>query len=618
MKQGRLFGKYVVLFVSLVSGVLLASGLSEIYFSYQENKAALVAVQREKALAAASSIEQFIKEIERAVRWAGNVQSGVPFSLEQRRLVYLDLLRLMPSITEISHLDAAGRELLKISRLTLDVAGSQADFSGEPMFKEAKPGRTYFGPVYFHKESEPYMTMAIAGKVPEAGVTVAEVNLKFIWDVVSLIKVGGAGRAYVVDARGQLIAHPDISLVLQKTDLSPLAQIQAARANLGKPDPDTTETPIVHDFQGRQVLTASTAIMPLGWLVFVDLPLGEAFEPLYTSIYRAVLLVLLGIGLSILASLFLARRMVTPIRSIQIGAARIGAGALDQRIEVRTGDELEALADEFNSMASRLRESYANLEHKVEERTRKLSETLAQLEENGRQLEDASRHKSQFLASMSHEFRTPLNAIIGFSDVLLDPSLGVNEEKRSLFLMHIRNSGRHLLGLINDILDLSKVEAGRLELEIEPAAIGDVLNAAEGTLRPLAANKAIDLRVESNGCIPCAPMDTARITQVVLNLAGNAIKFTPEGGQVWLRAEALDQFVRVEVGDTGRGIPVEDQERIFLEFEQARIGTAKGKPEGTGLGLALAKRLVEMHGGKIWVESELGKGSRFYFTIPIP
>jgi signal transduction histidine kinase len=240
-----------------------------------------------------------------------------------------------------------------------------------------------------------------------------------------------------------------------------------------------------------------------------------------------------------------------------------------------------------------------------------------ELQEKNEQLEMVSRHKSQFVASVSHELRTPLNAIIGFSDVLLDPSLEVSEEKRSRFLTHILNSGRHLLGLINEILDLSKVEAGRLELEIETTAITDVLEAAASTLRPLAAKKAIDLQIESDGHIPWVPMDAARIRQVVLNLVGNAIKFSSEGGQVRLRARAVDEIVRVEVEDTGPGIPSEDRERIFLEFEQARIGEAKSKPEGTGLGLALAKKLVEMHGGKIWVESEVGKGSRFYFTLPI-
>ncbi|MGH9894651.1 MAG: ATP-binding protein, partial [bacterium] len=292
--------------------------------------------------------------------------------------------------------------------------------------------------------------------------------------------------------------------------------------------------------------------------------------------------------------------IVKPILDLSRMAQRVRTDQdFSLRMERRSDDEVGSLIEAFNEMLGQIQKRDVELVVTKE------------------RAEVASRHKSQFLAGMSHEFRTPLNAIIGFSDVLLDPSLEVSEEKRSRFLTHIRNSGKHLLGLINEILDLSKIEAGRLELEIETAALSDVFEAAEGTVRPLAAKKAIDLRVESDGRIPRIPMDAARIRQVVLNLIGNAVKFTSEGGQVWLRADALDEAVRVEVGDTGPGIPVEDHERIFLEFEQARIGSAGSKPEGTGLGLALAKKLVEMHGGKIWVESEVGKGSRFYFTLPL-
>jgi signal transduction histidine kinase len=239
-----------------------------------------------------------------------------------------------------------------------------------------------------------------------------------------------------------------------------------------------------------------------------------------------------------------------------------------------------------------------------------------EIEQKSRELEVASHHKSQFVASMSHEFRTPLNAIIGFSEVLLDSSLKVTDEERNQFLTDILQSGKHLLGLINDILDLSKIEAGRMELQIEPASLPNTLEVVQSTLRPLAAKKSIDFRVESDGQLASIPMDAARIKQVLLNLVGNAIKFTPEGGRVWLRADVENGEVRIEVGDTGPGIPPEEQERIFLEFQQARTVTGD-KPEGTGLGLALARRFVELHRGKIWVESEVGKGSLFFFTLPI-
>ena len=213
--------------------------------------------------------------------------------------------------------------------------------------------------------------------------------------------------------------------------------------------------------------------------------------------------------------------------------------------------------------------------------------------EKGRMIEEANRHKSAFLANMSHELRTPMNAIIGFSEVLLDPSMQVSEEERAQFLTDILNSGKHLLHLINEVLDLSKIEAGRMELQIAPAALGEVIEAVQSTARPLAAKKAIDLACEGHERIAPFPMDAARVRQVLVNLVGNAIKFTPERGRVWVRTTAENGTVRVEVGDTGPGIATEDHERIFGEFQQAQTTRGAGKPEGTGLGLTLARRFVE-------------------------
>jgi signal transduction histidine kinase len=240
---------------------------------------------------------------------------------------------------------------------------------------------------------------------------------------------------------------------------------------------------------------------------------------------------------------------------------------------------------------------------------------FSEIEDKGRQIEAANRHKSEFLANMSHELRTPLNAIIGFSEVLLDPSLTVSDEERSQFLTDVLSSGKHLLGLINEILDLAKIEAGKMELQIEPALLQDVVEAVSNTMRSLAVKKSINLSVESDDRLAPFPMDGARVKQVLLNLVGNALKFTPEGGRVWVRAGSENGTARVEVGDTGPGVAPEDHERIFQEFQQA--GSDTGKPQGTGLGLALAKKFVEMHGGRIWLESEVGKGSRFFFTLPL-
>jgi signal transduction histidine kinase/HAMP domain-containing protein len=953
-KGGRLSRKYVIALVALVTGALLASGAVQLYGSYNEAKVALVALQYEKARGAASRIETFVKEIERQLGWTTQPQLvGSAAALDQRRQDSIRLLRQVPPITELSHLDPAGREQLRISRLAMDVVGSQTDYSPDPKFREAKAGRTYFGPVYFRKESEPYMTIAM----PQSGggVTVAEVNLKFIWDVVSQIKVGKAGLAYVVDRNGALIAHPDISLVLQKTTLDNLEQVKAALT------PGREDVTIARDPKGREVLTAHSAIAPLGWVVLVEQPAEEAFEPLRASARRTGLLVVAGIVLSVVVSALLARRMARPIQVLQESAAKIGAGDLGHRIELHSGDELETLADEFNQMTGRLRESHANLEQKVEDRTRELTETLEQqtataeilrvisssptdvqpvfdaiaakaldlcrattgwvyrfdgelihiaaahslrpeavevvrqsyptppsrggataravlsrtivyipnigedkeyrlealaqaaaylsvlavpmlleskpigvitvtgaeagafsqrqiallqtfadqaviaienvrlfkelqartaeltrsvgelealgevgraisstldfetvlativsrandlaesdggaiyefdeatrvfrlratdrfpeefaailkattlvygegaigraamtrepiqvpdvtdpgayssrirdalvqagyrsllavplvsedevvgalvvnrraagefpprtvellrtfatqsalaiqnarlfgeIEEKGRQLEVANQHKSEFLASVSHELRTPLNAIIGFSEVMLERLFGEVNEKQEEYLNDILSSGRHLLSLINDILDLAKIEAGRMELE--PGDF-DLPQAVDNTLilvreralrRGIALERWVDPRLgEIKG-------DERKIKQVLLNLLSNAVKFTPEGGRIEVRAVVADGTAEISVSDTGVGIAPEDHEAVFEEFRQVGTDYAR-KHEGTGLGLALARKFVELHGGRIWVKSQVGQGSTFTFAIPM-
>jgi Cache domain len=227
--SGPLFRKYVALFLAVVCVALVTNVAFQVWFSYAEHKTALIRIQREQAEAAATKIGQFIKEIESQLGWTTQLPWS-PNTLEQRRFDALRLLRQVPAVTELSQLDASGREEFRVSRLAMDVIGSQTDFSKEPKFAETMGRKVYYGPVYFRRESEPYMTLALAGTRRDAGVSVAEVNLKFIWDVVSQIRVGERGQAYVVDGQGRLIAHPDISLVLRNTDMSRLPQIQTALA----------------------------------------------------------------------------------------------------------------------------------------------------------------------------------------------------------------------------------------------------------------------------------------------------------------------------------------------------------------------------------------------------
>jgi signal transduction histidine kinase len=373
--RSRLFLKYAGLFVAVVCVALLTNGIFEIWVSYREHKDALIEIQHEQAESAAAKIGQFIKEIESQVGWTTQLLWSAG-TIEQRRFDALRLLRQVPAITELAQVDASGKEQLRVSRLAMDVVGSGIDLSQEPKFAEAVKNKVYYGPVYFRRESEPYMTLSLAGTRRDAGVSIAEVNLKLIWDVVSKIKVGERGHAYVVDAQGRLIAHPDISLVLRKTDMTRLAQVQAARRQ--ETGVAAADIENATDIQGQRVLTAFAPVAPLGWTVFVELPVDEAYQPLLTSIQRTALVLLGALCLAALAGIFLARRMVVPIQALRAGAARIGGGDLTQRISIKSGDELEALADQFNDMAGRLQESYADLEKKVELRTQELSESLEQ------------------------------------------------------------------------------------------------------------------------------------------------------------------------------------------------------------------------------------------------
>jgi signal transduction histidine kinase len=607
-QRGQLFRKYVVIFVALVSGVLLSSGLVELYSSYLENKTARVSLQREKAETAAVRIEQFVREVQRAIdstippTWAADVVSP-----EQRQSDFRRLSRLAPAITEVVYLDATGHEVTRWSRLATNLASSEADHSAEPRFREALGGRTYFSPVYFRNESEPYMTVAMGESGPEAGVTVAEVNLKLIWDVVSQIKVGRTGYAYVVDGSGRLIGHRDISLVLQQTDLSRLSHVRAALAEPQSGDAAPEPATIATDLSGRQVLTAHYKIDPPGWTVFVEQPIEEAFEPLLGSALRTAALLLVGLGLAVLASLVLARRMVRPIQALQAGAARIGGGALDQRITVHTDDELEALAEEFNRMTERLRDSYANLEQKVDERTRDLADAL-------KQLEVANRHKSDMLSTVSHELRTPLGAIKGYATALLRFGPRIRQAERREFLESIDRAADRLSALIEDLLLVQRMDYDKLPLTPEPLNLAELAEEVVAELAPRAVDHDFVCLLPSN--LPLARGDPRRVRQVLVNLLENAVKYSPDGGEIRIAAEVRNGDLAVSVRDEGLGIPTDHLTRVFERFHRVETGITH-TTRGTGLGLAICQGLVQAHGGRIWAESRgVGQGSTFWFTLP--
>ena len=296
-----------------------------------------------------------------------------------------------------------------------------------------------------------------------------------------------------------------------------------------------------------------------------------------------------AIVLALTLGFVLSWSLIGPIQRIDTRLAAIASGDFTGHVDVTNRDELGALATNVNRMNDELRRLY-------------------------KELETTSQHKSDFLANMSHELRTPLNAIIGFSQVLREGMFGEVNEKQAEYLDDILSSGNHLLSLINDVLDLSKVEAGQVELELAPFSLQEALERGVVMVRERAMKHGVEIRLESSPEVKLVAGDERRIRQVIFNLLSNAVKFTPAGGAVDVGAVRVNGEVRVSVADTGPGIAPEDQERIFEEFHQTEAGIEQR--EGTGLGLALSKRLVELHGGRIWVDSELGKGCTFVFTLP--
>ena len=238
-----------------------------------------------------------------------------------------------------------------------------------------------------------------------------------------------------------------------------------------------------------------------------------------------------------------------------------------------------------------------------------------EIQDKSRQLAEASQHKSQFLANMSHELRTPLNAILGYNELIVDGIYGTPSEKMQAVLKRVESNGRHLLGLINAVLDLSKIEAGQFTLDLADYSLQNVAQTVYNAVEPLAVDKKLVFKTEVQSDLPQGHGDERRLTQVLLNLVGNAIKFT-DAGEVVIKAAASDGTFNLAVRDTGPGISAADQAKLFQEFQQADNSMTR-KKEGTGLGLAISKRIIEMHGGRIWVESQVGRGSTFFVMLPV-
>jgi signal transduction histidine kinase len=349
------------------------------------------------------------------------------------------------------------------------------------------------------------------------------------------------------------------------------------------------------------VLRAVVQIPELDWRVIVEQPRQAVMAPVWATLQRTALFGALGIATALVSALVLANRLTLPLRQLHHAVGQVASGQLDTVIAVQGRGELAELATQFNHMAQGLRSSYAELEDRIAAKTM--------------DLQRANRHKSEFLANMSHELRTPLNAILGFADILSAEMAGPLSDEQREYVADIHASGLHLLALINDVLDVSRIEAGQLALERTEFDVAEVVEAAATLVRQRALHKGVALHIETAPEVSTWVADARRFKQVVLNLLNNAVKFTPEGGHIHVRTGAnAAEGLWVEVQDSGIGIAPADHAAVFEEFRQ--VGDAAGRAEGSGLGLALAQRLVAQHGGRVTLTSALGAGASFRFNIP--
>lgn len=446
----------------------------------------------------------------------------------------------------------------------------------------------------------PYVVPVRNLKGEVKAVLVCGISLAALNDAFANFQTGPSARASLTDRRrgGIILAHVDRSRILKSATGRNKAVERMLKGNRGAME--TT------DSAGELNLAVYAPVPDLPWGILILQPSKAAFAPIVAAARQTLLFIAGLLVLTAVISGLLARRVTRPLVRLRAAASRLADGDFTTKLKFTRQDEVGDLGRTFDRMAAALAERSAQLQAANEE-----------LQSQYLQVQDANRLKSEFLANMSHELRTPLNAIIGFAQLMHDGKVGAVSASQQEYLGDILTSADHLLQLINDILDLAKVESGKLEFAPEPVDLPNLINDLRNILQPLAAGKHLTIDVEVSTAAERVVIDPAKLKQILYNYLSNAIKFTPEDGRITVRASAEDaEYFRLEVEDTGIGIMPADVDKLFIAFQQLDSSTAK-KHQGTGLGLALTKKIVEAQGGRVGVKSNRGHGSVFYAILPI-
>jgi signal transduction histidine kinase/CheY-like chemotaxis protein len=584
-----LFWKYAAYFSCLVSALLVLSGGLAGYFAYRQAVASLEALQRAKARFVATEIENFVDHVEDGLRSAVRKFAATgSVDTENVTVELVALLRHHPSVTELRWISADGYERVAISRIEQDDNASGRSWLADAGYQATRTGIDYAGPLYFRKETEPYISL---GVTRERGghVLIAEVNLKFLSELIAKSRVGPTDTIYVIDSEGRLVSHADPGLALRRIDLSVLPQVRAVLRrghNVGSDDEP-------HSMEGPAVIATDIPIERLGWTVFAEQSRSDAFRPVDATIATSIALVVLGVIAAIVASLILARRMIRPIREITAGAREIGQGNLEQRIDLKTGDELESLGKQFNHMAERLQTIYATQEARIAERTRALAL--------------ANEAKSRFLAGASHDLRQPMHALALFVGQL---RASAGSSDAPALLDKVEHSVEALQKLLEELLDLSKLDMGAVTAQTRAFALNDLLSRLVTQYAPVAEARGLALTLVPTSLWVCS--DAVLLDRILSNVIANAIGYTNDG-RVLVGCRRHSDEVDVVIADTGIGIHREHLPLIFDEFYRVAPTDAT---RGMGLGLAIVKRLTSLLNHEVAVQSVVGKGTLVRVRVP--
>ena len=507
-----------------------------------------------------------------------------------RSVEYERVLKLLPEVKSIGTL---GNDNGSASGLSRD---GHIDLSPERLqalrvLRTEASGPRAIGNFRVSKIGVPLLDLVVSSTNSAVSPLFVEIDARFICELLEQIRLQRGVTPVLIDHKGILVAHPDVATLIGTSSGGVLGG-------------SSITSPAGHGhYRGSDGSVVARGWYTLSWpewTVIVDESADNRLEPVSAIAVRTALLFMAGLFLSVPLAIFFGNRVSNPVLRLRSVAEQIGQGNFDVPTSSRK-DEIGDLERALQSMAERLRDYTTSLEQKVSEKTA--------------QLELANRHKSEFLANMSHELRTPLNAVIGFSDVLKEQYFGELNAKQAEYVKDINESGQHLLSLINDILDLSKIEAGHMDLDLSQFSLPMSIDNAMVLVRERALRHQLQLRTHIAPDVTDVVADERKFKQILINLLTNAVKFSYPYGWVEVIARRDTNGVMVTVKDSGMGVAPEDHAVIFQEFRQLK-SDGRAKLEGTGLGLSLAKSLVELHGGRIWVESELGKGASFMFTLP--